>query len=223
VTAPPPDASRNSLSELLGGRSAALDATLPPVAFVAGYVAADESIGWGAAASLVVAGGVGAWRLTRGARPRAALVGVLFVAIAAMIALRTGRAADFFLLRIVANTASALAFATSIVLRWPLLGVVVGLVLGQKGRWRRDPALLRAYSRASWVWAIQYALRVAVLVPLWAANEVVALGVAQVALTWPLVAAALAASWWVIRRSLPPEHPGLRHPVTEPGETPTMV
>ena len=42
--------------------------------------------------------------------------------------------------------------------------------------------------------------------------------------TWPqrlliafncvLVAACLAVSWWVIRRSLPPGHPGLRHPDT---------
>jgi hypothetical protein len=33
-----------------------------------------------------------------------------------------------------------------------------------------------------------------------------------VALTWPLVAAALAVSWVVVRRSLPAGHPGLRHP-----------
>ncbi|PZF85235.1 DUF3159 domain-containing protein, partial [Micromonospora deserti] len=42
----------------------------------------------------------------------------------------------------------------------------------------------------------------------------VALTVARVALTWPLVAAALAVSWVAVRRSLPAGHPGLRHPVT---------
>jgi hypothetical protein len=35
---------------------------------------------------------------------------------------------------------------------------------------------------------------------------------ARVLLSWPLVAVCLAASWWVLRRSLPPDHPGLRHP-----------
>ena len=52
----------------------------------------------------------------------------------------------------------------------------------------------------------------AVFIPLWAAHAVVALGLARGLLTWPLVAACLAVSWWVIRRSLPPDHPGLRHP-----------
>jgi hypothetical protein len=42
------------------------------------------------------------------------------------------------------------------VVRWPLLGLVVAFVLGQRARWRRDPALLRAYMRASWVWVGQY-------------------------------------------------------------------
>jgi Protein of unknown function (DUF3159) len=69
----------------------------------------------------------------------------------------------------------------SIALRWPLLGVVVGAVLGQRTAWRRDPALLRAYSRASWVWVGQYAVRVAVLTPLWYAGQAVALAVARVA------------------------------------------
>ncbi|TDC64477.1 DUF3159 domain-containing protein, partial [Micromonospora sp. KC207] len=69
----------------------------------------------------------------------------------------------------------------------------------------------------SWVWAATYALRVAVFVPLYLGGQVVALVVARVALTWPLVATALAVSWLVIRRSLPAGHPGLRHPVTVPG------
>jgi len=59
-------------------------------------------------------------------------------------------------------------------------------------------------------------VRLAVFVPLWAAHAVVALGVARGVLTWPLVAACLAGSWWVIRRSLPAGHPGLRHPRSEP-------
>jgi hypothetical protein len=123
------------------------------------------------------------------------------------------RAEDFFLIQIFTNAASAVAWALSIVFRWPLLGVVVGTVLGQRTRWRRDPALLRAYSRASWVWVAQYLVRLVVFLPLWAAGQVAALGVARIALTWPLIAACLGASWWVLQRSLPSGHPGLRHPV----------
>lgn len=202
------------LGDLLGGRRGAVDATLPPLAFVAGWLATGQSIWGGVTAAVVVSLAVAAWRLRRGARPRAVLLGLLAVCLAALIALRTGRAADFFLLQLLSNAASALAWTVSIVLRWPLLGVVVGAVLGQRTGWRRDPALLRGYARASWVWVLQYLVRVAVFLPLYAADQVVALGVARAVLTWPLVAACLAVSWWVLRRSLPPDHPGPRHPLT---------
>ncbi|MFC0032552.1 DUF3159 domain-containing protein [Micromonospora chaiyaphumensis] len=200
-----------SLADLLGGRRGAVDATVPPVAFAVGWLAAGL---WGGVVAAVLAGAaVAGWRWRRGDRPRSVLIGLLAVCVAALVALRTGRATDFFLLQLVSNAASALAWIVSIVVRWPLLGVVVGAALGQRGRWRRDPALLRAYGRGSWVWAATYVLRVAVFVPLWLGGQVVGLVVARVALTWPLVAAALAVSWVVIRRSLPADHPGLRHPV----------
>jgi hypothetical protein len=205
-----------SLADLLGGRRAALDATVPAIGFVAGWLAGGRSIWIGTGVAVLCALAVSLWRLRRGDRPRAVLVGLLGVCVAALIALRTGRAEDFFLLQIFSNAASALAWVVSIVIRWPLLGLVVGAVLGQKTRWRRDPALLRAYTRGSWVWVLQYVVRLAVFLPLYAAGQVVALGVARVALTWPLVAACLAVSWWVIRRSLPDGHPGLRHPAGDP-------
>lgn len=204
-----------SLADLLGGRRAAVDATVPAVGFVAGWLAWGDSVWAGAAVAVVTAAAVSVWRLHRGGRPRAVLIGLLGVCVAALVALRTGRAEDFFLLQLLSNAASALAWMVSIVIRWPLLGVVVGAVLGQRTRWRRDPDLLRAYARGSWWWVAQYALRVAVFLPLYAAGQVVALGAARVALSWPLVATCLAVSWWVIRRSLPAGHPGLRHPRTE--------
>lgn len=204
---------QETLTHLLGGRRGALDATLPPVAFLAGYLTGGESVGLGAAAALAVSVAIAARRVVRGERPRAVVLGVLGVAVAALIALRTGRAADFFVLRIATNAASAAAWMASIAVRWPLLGVVVGLVLGQGTRWRDDPVLLRAYARGSLVWVLQYLVRVAVLLPLWYAGQVVALGLAQAALTWPLVALCLLVSWWVVRAALPHDHPGLRHPM----------
>lgn len=201
-----------SLTTLLGGRTSAIDASLPPVAFGMAWWLSGHSVMTAGVAAVLVGVILAVWRLARGARPAAVLVSLLAVLVGAVIAVRTGQAVDFFLVRLLSNAASAVAFAVSIAVRWPLLGVVVGTVLRQRTRWRRDPALLRAYGRASWVWVGQYVVRLVVFIPLWAANSVLGLTVAQVVLTWPLVALCIAASWWVLRRSLPAEHPGIRHP-----------
>ncbi|MEH0972051.1 DUF3159 domain-containing protein [Micromonospora sp. CPCC 205546] len=202
-----------TLADLLGGRRGAVDASLPPVAFGIGWLLGGHSLSAGVGAAVLTGAALAGWRLHRGDRPRSVLVGLLAVCVAAVVAVRTGRAEDFFLVQLLSNAASTLAWVVSIVVRWPLLGVVVGAVLGQRTRWRRDRALLRAYGRGSWVWAVSYVLRVAVFLPLWLGGQVVALTVARVALSWPLVAAVLAVSWVVVRRSLPAGHPGLRHPV----------
>jgi hypothetical protein len=232
-------AGHETLATLLGGRRGAIDATLPGVAFAVGWLITDRfapfrpAVAVGCATALAVGLIVAIVRVQgrpsgaaeqavrtsvpteevrRKAPPRAVLLGLLGVCVAAFVALWTGRAADFFLVQLLSNAASALVWVLSILVRWPLLGVVVGAALGQRTRWRRDPALLRAYSWASWVWVGQYLLRLAVFTPLWLAGNVVALGLARVVLSWPLIAACLAVSWWVLRRSLPPDHPGLRHP-----------
>nr|WP_243869935.1 DUF3159 domain-containing protein [Amycolatopsis granulosa] len=198
------------MADILGGRNGAIDASLPPLAFVIGWLAAGSSIAWGSAAAIAVAVVVGVVRLVRGDKARAVVVSLAAVIVAALIALHTGRAQDFFLIQVLSNVASALLWVTSVVVRWPLLGVVVGLLLGQKTRWRRDPDLVRAYSRASLVWSLQYVLRVAVYLPLWWAGELVALGVSRTVLTWPLQALTIAVSGWVLYRALPRDHPGLR-------------
>ena len=210
----PPQSSESpttqSLTALLGGRQAALDATAPVLAFVAVWLASGRSLGWGAGAALITGVVVAALRWHRGDRPMAALLGLLGVSVAVLIALYTGRAADFFLAQLLSNIASALVWAVSVLVRWPLLGVIVGGVLGQRTSWRQDPALLRAYSLASWVWVGQYLIRIAVFTPLWVTGAVVALGVARMALSWPLVAACVAVSGAVLVRALPTDHPGLR-------------
>lgn len=202
---------RESLAQILGGRRGAIDASIPPAAFVVGWLATGQSIAWGAGVAIGVAVLLGGYRIARGDKARAILVSLAAVVAAALIALHTGRAEDFFLLQLLSNVASALLWAASIVIRWPLLGVVVGLLLGQKTRWRRDPELVRAYSRASWVWVFgQYTLRVVVFGLLWWTGQVVALGIARTVLSWPLVAVTIAAGGWVLYRTLPADHPGLR-------------
>jgi hypothetical protein len=201
-----------TLRQLLGGRRSALDASLPPAAFVLGWLVSGRSLSWGAGAALAAAVVVAVIRIASGHRVIAVLASAAAVLGASLIAVYTGRAQDFFLIQLAGNIVSALVWTLSILIRWPLLGLVVGTILGQKTRWRRDPDLLRAYTRASWVWVLQYLIRVAVFGALWLPGSVVALGAARIALSWPLVAATVALSAIVFHRTLPETHPGLRHP-----------
>ncbi|MCD2190658.1 DUF3159 domain-containing protein [Actinomycetospora soli] len=200
-----------------------VDAVLPSVAFVVVWLGAS-ALGWwepillGGFASVLVALAIAVVRWRGGERPRAAAVGLLIAVGATLIALYTGRAEDFFLPRIVANAGSLAAWLVSIAVRWPLLGLVVGAALGKPRAWREDPDLVRGYCRASWLWAAQYALRLLVFLPLWAAGATVALGIAQVALTWPLVLVCVLGSWPLVRSALPADHPGPRHPVPVPDD-----
>ncbi|MET8756311.1 DUF3159 domain-containing protein [Lentzea sp. NPDC004782] len=206
------DVRQESLASLLGGRGGALDASLPPLAFVAGWLLWSHSVGAGAVAAVLCGVVIGVVRFVRGEKPRAVVLSVLLVVAASLVALYTGRVEDFFLIQLLSNVASALAWAGSIAVRWPLLGVVVGTLLGQKTRWRRDPALLRAYSVASWAWVGQYVLRVAVFTPLWLDAQIFWLAGLRVMLSWPLQIVCVLVSGWLLRQALPAGHPGFRHP-----------
>src|SRR5438445_533914 len=68
-----------TFAQLLGARGAALDATLPSVAFVVGWLLTDRSVGWAALIAVATAVVVGAIRLVRGDKIRAVLVGAFVV------------------------------------------------------------------------------------------------------------------------------------------------
>ncbi|GAA2170478.1 DUF3159 domain-containing protein [Agrococcus versicolor] len=215
-----PQRQRESLADLLGGGRAAIEASIPPAAFLAGWLAGAALPGslalWlGCGAAIVASVAIAIVGVAQGRRPRAVVIGLLAVVVAALVAAYTGQARDFFLIRLLTNGASALAWAASIVVRWPLLGLIVGAVVGTRARWRRDPVLLRAYQRASWIWVLQYVVRLAVFVPLFVLDLPGALALFQAVLTYPLVAACLVVSGIVLFRSIPAGHPGIRHPLPD--------
>jgi hypothetical protein len=212
AAASPDDPLANPLHALLGGRRGALESALPSVVFVTSYLVSGSRLGIALAAALVAAAILAALRMRRREKPVRVLGGLVAVALAAVVAARTGNAVDYFLPSLLANVASAGIWAVSILAGWPLLGVVVGAGLGQRTRWRQDPDLVRAYGRASWIWTVSFLVRAGVNVPLYLSGSIVGLGISRVLLGWPMVLLVIAASWWTIRRSLPPDHPGVLHP-----------
>lgn len=200
---------------LLGGVRGALESVLPPLVFVGVYLglggSPEEDLTWAIIVSLALALAFTIWRLVERKHPARALGSVLLVLVSAYIASRTGSAADFFWPRVLLNAASALAFIVANLAGWPLIGVILGPLVGTRMRWRSDPVLLRAYRRASWPWAVLNAIRAALLAVFIDGDNLWALA-ASGAFFYGLTVLTIIASWWIIRRSLPAGHPGIRHP-----------
>ena len=77
--------------------------------------------------------------------------------------------------------------------------MIVGPLNGEGMEWRQDPERLRLYSRASWIWVGVFTVRLAVQLPLYFADELVALGVAKTAMGFPVFALAAWLSYLVLR------------------------
>jgi Protein of unknown function (DUF3159) len=192
-----------SLQAAFGGKAGMLDAGLPGVLFILSYALAGRNLQLALIIALASAALLSILRLFQRKSLQHALSGFIGVGIAAFIASRTGRAEDFYVPSLFRNAAFALVFAISILVRWPIIGVLLALITQSGMSWRQDPVLVRAYSRASWVWAGMFALRLAVLLPLWLLGDVVALGTAGVALGLPLYLVVLWITYRVLKASVP--------------------
>ena len=196
TTAVPP----TSFREAVGGPLGMAETSLPAVAFVVAYTASGSNTNTAAIVAVALALVLSVARIVRRQSPIYALSGLVGVGFAAFVATRSGRAENFFLPGLLANAAYASAFLISLAVRWPLVGIIVTKLDGEDNGWRSDPLRVRAFVRATWLWAAVFGLRLAVQLPLYLAGAVVALGVAKTAMGLPLFALGLWLTWLLVRR-----------------------
>ncbi len=201
------DAPPKSLNEAVGGPLGMAETSLPAVAFVIAYTASGSDTNTAAIVAVGLALALSLARIVKRESPIYALSGLVGVAFAAFIATRSGRAENFFLPGLFANAAYAAAFVISIAVRRPLVGVIVASLDGEGSEWRDDPLRVRAFVRATWLWAALFGLRLLVQLPLYLAGAVVALGVAKTAMGLPLFGLGLWLTWLLVRRHRVPAAP----------------
>ncbi|MBU6243797.1 MAG: DUF3159 domain-containing protein [Actinomycetales bacterium] len=178
------------LERAIGGWRGIIDSGVPTVVFVMAYLVTSQNLRSSIIAAVAAGLIIVAWRLLRREPLQQVLAGFAGVAISAFVASRTNRAEDYFLPGFLQNLGYGSAFLISILVRWPLLGIVLGYLTGDGTRWRQDVGLRRTYAAASWIWVGLFFGRLAVQVPLYFAGAVGALGVMKVIMGVPLYIAA---------------------------------
>ena len=194
-----PERSQATLLEQMGGLSGLVASVVPVVVFVVlnaivGFMPAL----WGALASAVV---IAVVRLVRKERLQPAVSGALGVALCAFIAYRLGEAKGFFLLGIWMSLIYAALFVGSLLVRYPLVGVIWHGLRGDGMSWRADRRIVRAYDVATLTWALVFVARFVVQRWLYDNDETTALGIARLAMGLPLTAVAAAVTVWAARRA----------------------
>lgn len=130
-----------------------------------------------------------------------ALAGVVGVGISAWLANQTGKAEDFYLPGFITNGAYILAMVVSILVKWPVAGLLFGFIRNEGVHWRNDPARLKAYRLGTWIIVGVLLLRLVVQVPLYllGGEGLTALATTRLIMGAPLYILGVWIAWLVTR------------------------
>ena len=213
---------RSQLAKALGGRRGMLEAAVPTIAFTLLFITTgrlDLAVGVSVATAVVLL----VVRLLHRSTVQFVLNSLVGIGIGAFFAWRSARgggdaneqALAYFLPGLIYNAVYAALMLFSTVIRWPVVGFMVGSVAGDPTEWHQDRQVVRLCRNLTWMLALPCVARVAVQLPIYFAGKaaadaspmVAALGVSKVAMGWPLQIAALAGMAWLLGRNRTPVEP----------------
>jgi hypothetical protein len=180
----------------MGGPMGIVDSALPVVVFV--IVNSFATLGWAIGAALGAGVLIAILRLVRRRPVTQAIAGLFGVGIAAFIAYRTGSAKGYFLFGIWSYVIYGGALLLSILVRWPLVGVLWESINGRGRAWRSDRRLVRRYDLATGIWVLVFALRFAVQNELYDNDQVGWLATARILMGTPLWIVAILATILIV-------------------------
>jgi hypothetical protein len=195
------------LKDALGGKLGVAESGLPSAIFIVIYTVNGQVLEPALWAALATAGAMTVYRIVRRGSLKYALGGMFGVALSAFIASRTGNAANFYLPGLIWQGGYAVLYLVSILVGWPLIGVILGPLLGEGFTWRDHPERRRAYTQVTWLWFGMFALRFAVQLPLYLLEETVVLGWVKLAMGWPIFAIVAWMSYLILTKAPPPRPP----------------
>jgi len=182
----------------VGGLRGIAEATVPALVFLLTFITTADvivsalwAVGLAAVASLL--------RLLQKQPLTQALAGVFGVAVSAAMALMQDDARGYYVIGFYVSAAYGLVFLVSVLIKWPLMGLIYGWIRGEGVTWKKDLVRCRKYQIATLLMVLVFGSRLAIQLPLYWVNDVVALGTARLVMGVPLYALALWFGWLVSR------------------------
>jgi hypothetical protein len=192
---------KDKVLSALGGKRGLIDSGLPALVFLVVFNLTGNNLNTAIYAAVLISIILTALRLIKRETIQHAFSGLIGVAICALFSRRSGNAADFYLPGLYINVGYALLYALTNLIKWPILGIMLGPILGENFLWRKDPARLKAYITAGWLWVAMFLARLVVQYPLYKSGNVNALGSARLIMGYPLFILTAWATWQVLRKT----------------------
>jgi hypothetical protein len=185
--------------DALGGKKGLLDSGLPAVLFLIIFNISDDlQIAlYGAIGTSIVLTII---RLAMKDTIQHVISGLIGVLFCAYLANRSGNASDFYIPKLLTNLAYGSAYLIANLAGWPIIGVILGPLLGENFLWRKNPQRKRAYMRAGWLWVAMFFGRIAVQYPIYKSGNVNLLGTVNLAMGYPLFIATAWGTWLILKK-----------------------
>jgi hypothetical protein len=192
---------KDKVLNALGGKRGLIDSGLPSLVFLIVFNISGKDVNAALYAAVALSILLTLLRLIKRETIQHAFSGLIGVGICALISKRTGNAADFYLPGLWINAAYGLLYAITNLVKWPILGVMLGPILGENLLWRKDPARLNAYIKAGWLWVAMFAARLIVQYPLYKSGNINVLGTARLLMGYPLFILTAWGTWQILRKT----------------------
>ena len=173
------------LNKAIGGWRGLIDSALPSMLFILIFVF-QKNLNNALIASLVLGGVLLIIRLFERKSLTQVFSGFIGLSISVFLTWRTKDASNFFLTGIVTNGIYGFLLLISVLIRKPLIGYLVGSLVGDTSGWLKHPLLVRAYTTVTWLWVAVFGLRLLVQIPLYLNDNIALLGTVKIFMGWPL-------------------------------------
>ncbi|TDV35302.1 uncharacterized protein DUF3159 [Actinophytocola oryzae] len=196
----------SSLFASLGGWRTVAEMFVSRVLFLISYLLTRDVL----VSALVAVGGVivfAVFRIWADRKYWQATAGLIMVGISAALAGATGEGVNFYLQDIVRNVGAAAVLLVSMLVSWPVIGLLIGFARGEGVSWRHDQDKRRRYQLCTAVFMAKFVVAPLVMLPFYLAGDVVALGIVATLMGTPAIAICVYCCWRILRTPAPDADP----------------